>query len=50
LSNIYIVASGISEKERILVEGIQMVKEDEKIIPKEVSPDKILKDLQLIQQ
>lgn len=50
LSNIYIVASGISEKDRILVEGIQMVKEDEKIIPKEVSPDKIIKDLQLIQQ
>jgi hypothetical protein len=32
------------------VEGIQLVKEDEKIIPKVISPDKILKDLQLIKQ
>lgn len=50
LSNIYIVESGISKSDRILVEGIQLVKEDEKIIPKVISPDKILKDLQLIKQ
>ncbi|MGV9004737.1 efflux RND transporter periplasmic adaptor subunit [Flavobacterium sp.] len=50
LSNIYIVESGITAKDKILVEGIQMVKEDEKIIPKEVSPNKILMDLQLIKQ
>ena len=50
LSNIYIVESGITAKDKILVEGIQMVKEDEKIIPIEVVPNKILMDLQLIKQ
>jgi len=33
LSNIYVVESGLTENDKILLEGLQMVKDDDKIIP-----------------
>ena len=50
LSNIYIIQSGLSENDKVLVEGIQSVKENEKIKPKIVSANQIFNDLQLIKQ
>lgn len=50
LSNIYIVKSGIFETDKILVDGIQIVKEGDKIAPKFVAANKIFADLQLIKQ
>lgn len=50
LSNIYIIQSGLSENDKILVDGIQTVKEEEKIKPKFVAGKQIFNDLQLIKQ
>lgn len=50
LTNLYIVESGISENDKILIDGIQTAKEDEKIKLKFVSPTQIFADLQLIKQ
>jgi membrane fusion protein (multidrug efflux system) len=50
LSNIYIIQSGLSEGDRILIDGIQTVKEDEKIKPKIVSSSQVFKTLELIKQ
>ena len=50
LSNIYIIQSGLSENDKILVDGIQSVKENEKIKPKIIPANQIFNDLQLIKQ
>ena len=50
LSNIYIVKSGLNANEKILIDGIQTVKEGDKIKAKDVSANEILKNLQLIKQ
>ena len=50
LSNIYIIESGLSEGDKILVDGIQTVKEDEKIKPKMVSASSVFNSLELIKQ
>jgi membrane fusion protein (multidrug efflux system) len=42
ISNIYIIESGIQSSEKILLEGIQSVKEDEKIESIFVSPQQAL--------
>ena len=37
LSNIYVIESGLQENDKILLEGLQMVKDDDKIIPNFIS-------------
>lgn len=50
LSNIYIIQSGLSENDKILMDGIQTVKENEKIKPKLVPSEQIFNHLELIKQ
>ena len=50
LPNIYVIDKGLTEKDRILFEGIQSVKEDEKIQAKFISGKEIIGNLQLIKQ
>ena len=48
LSNLYIIESGLSANDKILLEGIQSVKEDDKIKSKFMAPNQVIKGLQLI--
>lgn len=48
LSNLYIVESGLSENDKILLEGIQSVNEDDKIEAKELPAREVIANLQLI--
>ncbi|MBX2941689.1 MAG: efflux RND transporter periplasmic adaptor subunit [Cyclobacteriaceae bacterium] len=48
LPNIYIVESGLSEKDKILLEGVQSVKDDDKILANYVSLRSVIGKLQLI--
>ena len=50
LSNLYIIESGIDATDKILLEGIQSVKEDDKVKIKFVNPNQVIKSLQLIKQ
>ena len=50
LSNIYIIQSGLSKNDKILMDGIQTVKENEKIKPKFVPSAQIFNHLELIKQ
>ena len=50
LSNVYIIESGLSPDDKILIDGLQTVKEDEKIKPKMVSAASIFNSLELIKQ
>ncbi|MES2545553.1 MAG: efflux RND transporter periplasmic adaptor subunit [Bacteroidota bacterium] len=48
LSNLYIVESGIDANDKILLDGLQTVKEDDKIKSKYLAPEQVIKSLQLI--
>lgn len=50
LPNLYIVETGLSEKDKILLEGVQNVKEDEKIETKNVPAKQVIAGLQLIKR
>lgn len=50
LPNIYIIQSGLSENDKILIDGIQTVKENDKIKPKLVPSEQIFSQLELIKQ
>ena len=50
LPNVYVVDSGINENDKILLDGIQTIKENDKVKPKLVSGNQVLKSLQLIKQ
>lgn len=50
LSNIYVVESGLSDGDKILLEGVQNVKDDDKIEYKLVDAKEVLSSLQLIKQ
>ncbi len=50
LSNLYIIDSGINASDKILLDGLQTVKEDEKINAKFIAPNQVIKNLQLIKQ
>jgi membrane fusion protein (multidrug efflux system) len=50
LPNLYVIDSGLSENEKILLEGIQSVKEDEKVKTEFIPSNKVLASLQLIKQ
>ncbi|MBK0383222.1 efflux RND transporter periplasmic adaptor subunit [Pedobacter sp. SD-b] len=47
LSDLYVVASGLSENDKILLEGVQKVKDDDQIKVKFVAPKKVINNLQL---
>jgi membrane fusion protein (multidrug efflux system) len=49
LSNLYII-EGLSEKDKILLEGIQIAKEDEKVETKFIPGKEVIENLQLIKQ
>ena len=48
LPDLYIVGSGLSENDKILLEGVQNVKEDDKISYSYVDPKNVISTLQLI--
>lgn len=50
LSNLYIIQSGLSSSDKILLEGIQSVKEDDQIQVEFIPLQKVMNELQLIKQ
>ena len=50
LSNLYVIDSGLEASDKILLEGIQSVKEDDSIKTKFIAPEQVMKTLQLIKQ
>jgi membrane fusion protein (multidrug efflux system) len=50
LSNLYVIESGLSINDKILLEGLQSVKEDEKIDPTFIPAKEVIGQLQLIKQ
>ncbi len=50
LSNIYAVDSGLLDGDKILLEGVQNVKDDDKIAYKYIEPGDVISNLQLIKQ
>lgn len=50
LSNIYVIESGLEEGDKIVLDGVQNVKDDEKIEYKFVAPKAVVDSLQLIKQ
>ncbi len=48
LSNLYIIDSGLTESDKILLDGLQTAKEDTKINSKFIEPKEVMKSLQLI--
>lgn len=50
LPDIYVVGSGLDENDKILLEGVQNAKDDDKINYKYVTPKDAVSDLQLIKQ
>ena len=50
LSNLYVVESGLSVNDKILLEGVQTVKENDKIEPELLAAREVLDHLQLIKQ
>ncbi len=50
LPNIYIVQSGLNADDKILLEGVQTVKEDDKVKTKFIPANQVLQSLQLIKQ
>jgi len=47
LPHIYVVQSGLTENDRILLEGLRLVRENEKIQSKFIAPDKVISQLEL---
>jgi len=47
LPDVYVVASGLSTSDRILLEGVQKVKDDQKVKTKAQDPKKVLQSLKL---
>ncbi len=50
LPNLYIIDSGITEKDKILLEGLQSAKEDDKIEAEYVDAKNVINNLQLIKK
>ena len=50
LPNLYIIESGLSANDKILFEGVQSVKDDDKIQPEFINPKEAIEHLQLIKQ
>lgn len=49
LSNLYIIESGLTTTDQILLDGLQTVKEDEKVKTKIIPANEVIQSLQLIQ-
>lgn len=47
LPDLYVIASGLSDKDRILLEGVQKVKDDQKVKVKAQDPKKVIQSLKL---
>ena len=47
LPDLYVIASGISSEDKILLEGVQKVKDDQKVQVKFQDPKKVLQSLKL---
>lgn len=47
LPDVYVIASGLSEKDRFLLEGVQKVKDDQKVKVKFQDPKKVLQSLKI---
>ncbi len=50
LSNLYVIETGLSSNDKILLEGIQNVKEDDKIQTEFIPAKQVIENLQLIKQ
>ena len=50
ISNLYIIGNELSEKDKILLEGVQNIKDDDKIQTEFISPKLAIEQLQLIKQ
>ncbi|MEI6680298.1 MAG: efflux RND transporter periplasmic adaptor subunit [Mariniphaga sp.] len=50
LSNLYVIETGLSENDKMLLEGIQNVKEDDKIQTEFIPSKQVIDNLQLIKQ
>jgi membrane fusion protein (multidrug efflux system) len=50
LPNVYVVASGLSATDKILLEGVQSVKEDDRIRSEYIPAKQVIEQLQLIRQ
>jgi membrane fusion protein (multidrug efflux system) len=50
LPNLYIIGSGLQATDKFLIEGVQIVKDDEKIEASFIQPKLVVHDLQLIKQ
>lgn len=50
LNDLYVVESGLTENDKILLEGVQSVKDDDKISCKYVDPRNVIASLQLIKE
>ncbi|HND16444.1 MAG TPA: hypothetical protein PLQ17_06130, partial [Saprospiraceae bacterium] len=50
IPNLYILNSGISPNDKILLDGVQNVKDGDKIQPVYVNPTGVMAQLQLIKQ
>ncbi len=49
LSNLYVVDSGLDENDKILLEGVQTVKDDDKIVYEYIEPRSVMASLPLLQ-
>ncbi|CAD0002699.1 efflux RND transporter periplasmic adaptor subunit [Flavobacterium chungangense] len=47
IPDLYVISSGITENDKILLEGVQKVKEDDKINYGYIAPQKVIKNLRL---
>ena len=47
MPDLYVVGSGLSENDKILLEGVQKVKEDDKIDTQYIEPKEVITHLQL---
>ena len=45
MQNLFVIESGITASDRFIVEGVQLVKDGDKIIPKNISSTEVLKSL-----
>ncbi|MNR63208.1 hypothetical protein D3C85_1854420 [compost metagenome] len=47
MPDLYVISNGISEQDRILLEGVQKVKDDEKIRCEYLAPQEVMSHLRL---
>lgn len=47
MPDLYVVASGLAENDKFLLEGVQKVKDNDKIVPEFVSPTEVMSRLKL---